>query len=56
MKKAILIFAVLVIALVGMTSFNATPDETRTDDRLIASVKQVKPGNVNTGGKKEKQD
>ena len=57
MKKAILIVAVVLVALVGLTSYNSNDakKESNGDDRLIAVIKTAKTGDpliLIGGGKK----
>jgi len=59
MKKAILIVAIILVALVGLTSYNSNEQkkESNGDDRLLAVIKTSTKGEpvISIGGGK-KQD
>lgn len=58
MKKAVLVITVLVIALIGLTSYNGTSENKTNNERLIASIKTEHPGNGlgNIGEGKKRKD
>lgn len=57
MKKVIAIVAVIVIALVGLTSYNGKEVKKSGDDRLVAMIKTGKgeplTGTITVGDKKK---
>ncbi|WP_181368997.1 hypothetical protein [Flavobacterium pallidum] len=54
MKKIILIVAIVLVAVVGLTSFNGKEVKKENGDRLIAQVKTESPGEpIIKGGTKK---
>ena len=56
MKKFILVAVVVLVAIVGLTSYNGKSEQKSSgDDRLLAQIKTVKEGNpviIDPGKKK----
>jgi hypothetical protein len=55
MKKVILIAAIVIVAIVGLTSYNGKEmkRDNNGDDRLIAQVNTELPGEIAGGNKKK---